>query len=249
MAPIIQVAQPAPGQPFPGQPGLITPAPAQKSGSRGLIIGLAVGAVALILLLCGVVTTVVGFAVNNDSDAPPRSGSATSTASASPSASGKPSATAAKITLVAPEQIGSLKKAANQASAAPMLEKMRNAGVEQPFAAVYEDTSTPGRRVLLWGGVGSMFSLIGNEAGLDSFFKGALGQFGDGTQSTPEEVPTGALGGTMRCSSLGEDAGIVMATCVWVGSGGLLGMTFPGVDQATGAQQAQTILPAVVTKS
>lgn len=237
--------QPAPGQPFPGQPGMVAPAGTQKSGSRGLIIGLVIGVVAL-LLLCGIGTT--AFVVTMKSDDPPRSDSATAATSASPEASSSFPGAEATVTFASPEQIGVWKKAEEQSQAQPMLEQMRTAGLEQPFAVVYRNTSVPGQAALLWGGTGKMFSVIGNDAGLDSIFKQMPALLGGESLGTRTDVPTGALKGKMECAAT-DGMGIAMTLCIWAGPGGLLAMMFTGADQATGAQQAQAVLPAVVTKS
>jgi len=72
-------------------------------------------------------------------------GSDDKTASPSSTSTG----TAKKVTLKAPDKIGALKKAADQSRAQKLNSALTNAGLENPYAAVYEDTKNPGRTVAI----------------------------------------------------------------------------------------------------
>lgn len=238
--------QPTADQPFPEQPTTVPQAPKATGPSRGLIVGLIVGAVVL-LLLCGV-GAVAAVLLAGDDDS--------SSASESNSPSNRPSVTASaaasaapqKIKLVAPDQLGPLRKAADQSEADPMRETMRTAGVEEPFAALYENAATPEQRVVLWGGTGEIFGMAGAEKNLASFFDSLQGQFEGGTLAPPVDVPTSSLDGKLRCTTV-SGVGVTLSVCGWVGQGGLLGMIFAGLDQDKAVQQAQSILPLVAVKS
>ncbi|MDO3686090.1 hypothetical protein [Micromonospora sp. C28ISP2-4] len=89
-----QPAAPFPGQPgYPGQPAPYAPTPPPSGGkSKGLIVGLAAGAVTLTLLCCGGGLAYVAFNGDEEDPKPAASGSATpgpdNSPSATPSAGG-----------------------------------------------------------------------------------------------------------------------------------------------------------------
>ncbi|KAB1910035.1 hypothetical protein J5U46_01425 [Micromonospora tulbaghiae] len=89
-----QPAAPFPGQPgYPGQPAPYAPTPPPSGGkSKGLIVGLAAGAVTLTLLCCGGGLAYVAFNGDEEDPKPVASGSATpgpdNSPSATPSADG-----------------------------------------------------------------------------------------------------------------------------------------------------------------
>jgi len=89
-----QPAAPFPGQPgYPGQPAPYAPTPPPSGGkSKGLIVGLAAGAVTLTLLCCGGGLAYVAFNGDEEDPKPVASGSATpgpdNSPSATPSAGG-----------------------------------------------------------------------------------------------------------------------------------------------------------------
>jgi len=208
---------------FPG--GYPPPQPPVKKRRTGLIISLVV--VAFALVAC---SGIVALAIKFGSDDKTASPSSTSTG------------TAKKVTLKAPDKIGALKKAADQSRAQKLNSALTNAGLENPFAAVYEDTKNPGRTVAIWGGTGAIFGAGGEQAQLDSFFKSAGAQVAGGK---PQSVDPGAVGGKAECvkSSL---SGIKASVCAWVGKDALLGFLFSGVAPEAAGTEMRAILPSVV---
>lgn len=150
--------------------------------------------------------------------------------------------------MAAPEQIGSLKKAADQSDAQSTLQDMQSTGAEKPFAATYEDTANPDHSVILWGGTGTLFSARTAETIFGSFFKGVSGELDGDQLSTPANIATGNVGGTLRCASI-TGSEIAMTTCGWVGDGAMVGMLLIGKAQADASQLAPQILTAIVIKS
>jgi len=206
-------------------PGGYPPPPPVKKRRTGLIVSLVV--VAFALVACsGIVAVAIKF------------GSDDKTASPSSTSTG----TAKKVTLKAPDKIGALKKAADQSRAQKLNSALTNAGLENPYAAVYEDTKNPGRTVAIWGGTGAVFGAGGEQTQLDGFFKSAGAQVAGGK---PEAVDPGAIGGKAECvkSSL---SGIKASVCAWVGNEALLGFLFSGVEPAAAGTQMRAILPSVV---
>jgi hypothetical protein len=224
------VGQPYATQPYPygyGQqiPVGYPPQPPVKKRRTGLIVSLVV--VAFALVACsGIVAVAIKF------------GSDDKTASPGPTSTG----TAKSVTLKAPDKIGALKKSADQARAQKLSSMMTNAGLDNPFAAVYEDTKNPGRTVAIWGGTGAIFSAGGGQTQLDGFFRSAGSQF---SGSKRVAVEAGAVGGKAECAK-SDNSGMKFAVCAWVGTDALLGFLFNGVEPDAAGAQMRAILPSIV---
>jgi hypothetical protein len=215
--------QPGYGQPVPvGYP----PAPPVKKRRTGLIVSLVVAVVALVA--CSGIVAIVLKAGSDDKTASP----------------GATATTAAKVTLKAPDTIGTLKKSSDQSRAKALNSQLTSAGLENPFAAVYQDTKNAAHAVVVWGGTGAIFSAGGAQAQLDSFFGSAGGQLGG---AKPVAVDAGAIGGRAECAKSGL-SGAKISICAWVGSDALLGFLFNGVEADAAAAQMRTVLPSIVVK-
>lgn len=152
-------------------------------------------------------------------------------------------------TLNAPDQIGTLRKQADQSTADKMRADMSSAGVEQPFAVVYADSAAKGRRVVVWGGTGALYEIGDAQAQLDTFFSTVgphLGSHVTVDPATPADA--GTTGGTAECAKV-NGLGIIAALCAWRGEGAILAFMFSGLAPGTAAQHLTTILPALVTTS
>jgi len=220
--------QPFPGQPYgygPQMPVGYPPQPPVKKRRTGLIVSLVV--VAFALVACsGIVAVAIKF------------GSDDKTASPGPTATGK----AKSVTLKSPDKIGALKKSADQTRADKLSSLMSNAGIKDPFAAVYEDTKHPGRSVAIWGGTGAIFGVGGGQTQLDGFFRSAGSQFAG---AKPQAVDPGAVGGKAECAK-SDNTGMTFAICAWVGTDALLGFLFNGVEPDAAGVQMRAILPSIV---
>jgi hypothetical protein len=212
-----------------------TPPPPPKSRPTALIV---LGIVLLVVVvLGGGITTVVLV------------GRHSSTPNAQAAGTPAPGATAsqqAKVTLSAPDRIGNLRKKADQSRADSMRTMMSTAGLEQPFAVVYENPAAPGHDTIVWGGTGGAFAMGTPKQQLDAFFAAAGGSLGNGvTVGTATAVDPGSVGGQARCAKI-NGLGVKLAMCAWTGSSAVLGFLCFGVapDQAGG--QVKQVLPAVV---
>jgi len=201
------------------------PQPPVKKRRTGLIVSAVVGVVALVAC-SGIVALALKF--GSDGSTTP-SGSATGTV--------KPA------TLKAPATIGTLKKSSDQAQAQTMSKAMTNAGLENPFAAVYEDTKNPGRRVVVWGGTGKIFNSGDAQTQLDSFFTGMGSELGG---AKPVAVDMGAAGGKAECAK-STTSGVKLSICGWVGNDALLGFIFGALEPAAAGAQMRTLLPSIVS--
>jgi hypothetical protein len=153
------------------------------------------------------------------------------------------------IVLNAPDQIGTLRKQADQSAADKMRADMSSAGVEQPFAVVYADSAAKGRRVVVWGGTGALYGIGDAQVQLDEFFSTVgphLGSHVTVDPATPADA--GTTGGTAECAKV-NGLGIIAALCAWRGKGAILALIFSGLTPDTAAQHLTAILPALVTTS
>ena len=203
------------------------PQPVVKKRRTGLIVSLVVAVVALVA--CSGIAVI---ALKLGSDDKTTSTGGTSTGAAKP------------VTLKAPATIGTLKKSSDQSRATTLNKAMTNAGLEHPFAAVYEDTKNPSRTVVIWGGTGAIFSAGGAQTQLDSFFSSVGSQLGN---AKAVAVDAGPVGGKAECAKSGL-SGLKLSICAWVGSDALLGFIINGVETDAAGAQMRTILPSIVTK-
>jgi len=216
--------QPGYGQQLPGG---YPPPPPVKKRRTGLVIGVVVAVFALVAC-SGIAVVAVRLGSGDKTGSP----GATSTGKAKP------------VTLKAPATIGALKKSSDQSQAQKLNSAMSNAGFEDPFAAVYQDTKNPARRVVIWGGTGTVFSAGGAQKQLDSFFSSAGSQVGG---AKPAAVDAGPAGGKAECARSGL-SGLKVSICAWVGDGALLGFIFNGVEPEAAGAQMRTILPSIAVK-
>jgi hypothetical protein len=192
-----------------------------------MIIGIVVGVIVL-MCLCGVgVVAILGSQLDDTTASSPQSS--------------RPS-----VTFAAPNTIGSLKKSTDQAKADGLRGSLRSAGLTDPFAAAYEDGTTPTRTVLVWGGFGKAFGTDPQKE-LDSFFASAVKGLDGATIGSRADVSTGAVGGKMECAKI-DGLGIMVTVCAWAGNNAVLGIMATGLDQTKGTAQAQAVLPNVVIK-
>jgi len=218
--------QPGYGQQVPaGYP----PQPPVKKRRTGLIVVVVVVVAVVALAACAGIAVIALTLGSDDKTASP---GATSTGTAKP------------VTLKAPATIGTLKKSSDQSQAQKLNSAMTNAGLENPFAAVYQDTKNPARRVVIWGGTGTIFNAGGAQKQLDSFFSSAGGQLGG---AKPVAVDAGTVGGKAECAKSGL-SGLKISICAWVGNGALLGFIFNAVEPDAAGAQMRTILPSIATK-
>jgi hypothetical protein len=236
--------QPAPGQygqpyaqnQYPYQP----PPPPRRS--RGGLIAVLVGAVVLLFLVAGVAAVAV---VMRASESKTANGGPTGTRSG---AAAPPVQAAGKISFVAPERIGALKKSADQSKIESMRSRLGNAGIQQPFAVSYDDSTAPGRTAIAWGGTGKVFGIGSAKSQLDAFFTSAGKEVGGGSVGARVDVDPGTVGGKAQCAKV-DGLGLAMTMCAWAGQDALLGFLFPGVAPDKGAEQMRTMLPAIVVRT
>lgn len=241
--------QPAPGappyygapQPYaappgaPGYPQAFPPPPPPKKSRTGLIIAIVA---IVVLVLCGGLVA-VGIAVYNARD---DIGGTTS-----PTGSAPVTAPAAGVSLEAPNQIGDLKKSADQSRADTLRSTLTNGGIEEPFAVVYEDTAQAGRQVIVWGGTGPIFGTGSRQAQLNGFFSSAGAQLSGGTISDRAPVSAGSVGGLAECEKV-SGMGVAMSLCAWIGEDALVGFILTGYSPAEAGEAVPEILSAIVKK-
>jgi hypothetical protein len=230
-------------QPYPGQPGWgAAPTPPPKKNRTALIVTLVVAAVALVV--CG---GIVAIAVNLDSNKTTPGATASGGPSATgPKSSSGSSASAGKTpTLTAPETIGTWKKAASQDQADALSKSLSDAGVTNPFAAQYQDTTKATKIAAVWGGTGAIFSAGGAQRQLDAFFTGMGKQLNGGQATTPITVDPGSIGGKAECAKT-STSGVTFSACAWVGTNVLLAFLFNGTEPDAAGTQVRLMLPAMV---
>ncbi|MER7276109.1 hypothetical protein ABT369_16795 [Dactylosporangium sp. NPDC000244] len=224
-------------------PPLYTPPPKKKG--NGLLIG--VGIAAIVVVLCGGVGAIAYVNLSKDDEAKTPTASST-TGSAKPQASpGATRTTSApktpKVTLTDPATIGNWKKQSNQDQAKTMSQQMTDAGVQNPFAAQYQNTQKTSQVVVAWGGTGSGFSIGGPDKQLKDFFDGAFKSLGGtGSDSTPFDP--GKLGGKAECQKT-DATGVTLSICAWVGTDALLAFMFNPMEPSAAAIQAKLMLQSM----
>ncbi len=224
---------------YQGEPYQYGPPPPRRR-SRGPLIAVLVGV--LVLVIVGAIAAAVVLS-RRDKGTPTGAGSTTtSSASARP-----PSPTGATVTLTAPDQIGSLRKMSDQSQVAPMRDQMRNAGMDDPFAVIYEDTTSPGRTAIVWGGTGKAFGAGGSERQLDAFFTSAGKNLGGGSLGQRVATDPGSVGGKAECAKV-NGLGVTMTMCAWAGNQALLGFIFTGLTPDKSGPQVRAMLAAIVKK-
>jgi hypothetical protein len=207
--------------------------PPPKKSRTWLIIGIVL---AVILVLC-LGAVVVGALVYNAGNQNPNPRGSSDAATPSPQAG--------PVRLTDPNQIGDLVKSADQSSAATLRATLTTGGIEEPFAAVYEDTATSGRQVVVWGGTGPIFGAGSTQAQLDGFFSSAGKQLSGGTISERGPVSPGTVGGVAECEKV-SGMGVAMALCAWIGDDALVGFIFTGYAPAEAGSAMPEILSAIV---
>jgi hypothetical protein len=210
--------------------------PKRRSAARLIVVIVVI----VVLLVAGGITAIVLVVGNSSGKTPLAGGSqapATNTATST-------------VKLNAPDRIGTLQRKADQSQVDRMRSMMSSAGLEQPFAVVYDDTAASGREAIVWGGVGTMFGMADPQAELDSFFSSAGDTLGAGaTVGTRTNVtPPSSVGGVAQCAQV-SGSGVRMALCAWVGNGAVLGFIFTGVTPTQAGDEVNSILTAVVSKS
>lgn len=255
--PFVNGPSPAYGAPFPGHPGMPMPpyygpqgAPVVTSQQRrhrpvviGVVIALAVAFVVGVVGVIGVGAVVLANVKKPNSPAP-SVGSRVPPVFSSPTAS----ASGGTVTLVAPDRIGTLSKGVDQSPADRLKTSLSNSGTQNPFAAIYQDTAGPRRSVIVWGGVGEIFSLGNPHTQLNGFFVGWRNTMGGhGSLGPVSDVDPGAVGGVAQCTDV-NGLGITQAVCAWVGDRVLVAVLFNGLSSEQAAQQLPAILAAVVVR-
>jgi hypothetical protein len=196
---------------------------------------IAVIAAVVALALCGGVATALYIVGSGEADRSTR-------ANGSASAGQAP----AKVSFAAPEQVGSMRKSANQAQADTLRDRLRTSGVEEPFAVTYDDPTTK-RLAILWGGTGRAFGLGGSDKQLDGFFGAAGKDLNGGTIGAPVSVDPGPTGGNAECAKV-DGLGVVMSVCAWAGTNALLGFILSGLTPDQGGEQLRAMLPSIVVE-
>jgi hypothetical protein len=232
---------------YPGYSDPYTTAPPPKKSKAPLIIGIVV---VVLLVLCGGGIGLVLLANKSTSTSGSGSGS-TTTATSTAGPTGGTTTTAPAITKVsfnAPDRIGALKKSSDQSRASGLKDSMSAAGLENPFAAMYEDTAVKGRLAVVWGGTGSAFGGGGNaNSQLDAFFGSAGSSVGGGTVGAKQDVDPGAVGGAARCAPV-SGTGVVMSLCAWATDNAVLGFIISGLSPDKSADRMRQMLQAIVVK-
>jgi hypothetical protein len=131
----------------------------------------------------------------------------------------------------------------NPAQLQPLVNQLKQGGIEDPFAAAYQEPS--GRNVVIWGGTGSIFGIGTPQSRLDGFFAGAEGQFNGAKASGRSSADTGSAGGQAACETV-SGTGVSLAICAWAGRDAVLGLIFTGYQRATADSLMPTVLSAVV---
>ena len=151
------------------------------------------------------------------------------------------------VTLAAPDQIGTLTKAADQSVAVSMRQNMSAIGAEKPYATIYTDSTVPNSGIIVWGMSGSTIG-INPQVQLEYFFDSSIASRIGATAGPRTAVAPGPTGGTAQCESL-IGTGIALTLCAWTGSGAALGFYFNIITLRESAALVHTMLPAIVTRS
>jgi hypothetical protein len=151
------------------------------------------------------------------------------------------------VTLNTPDRIGNLRKMGDQSQVAPMRDQMRSAGMDDPYAVMYEDTTSPGRTAIVWGGTGKAFGGSGEQQ-LNAFFGSAGRNLGGGSLGERVAADPGPTGGKAECAKV-SGLGVTMTMCAWAGPQALLGFIFTGLTPDKSGPQLRAMLSAIVVKS
>jgi hypothetical protein len=219
------------------------PPPVKKRSRAPLIIGIIV---LVLLVVCGGVGALLLVANKSKTNnaTPGTGGTTTSTTGTAPTSAAPPPA--AKISFTAPDRIGVLHKSSDQSRATSLKDSMSSAGIADPFAVMYDDTTAKGRLAIAWGGTGSAF---GGDAQtqLDGFFSSAGANVGGGTVGTREDADPGAVGGSAQCAPV-TGTGVTMSMCAWAGDNALLGFIISGLQPSQAKTRMKEMLQAIVVK-
>jgi hypothetical protein len=228
----------APYGAMPGQPPYGAP---EQRRSRGPLI--AIIAVVAVLLIGGITAAVAIGASGDDEN---RAGSSSTTGSGGNSTGGGSTGGGRNVTFNAPDKVGSLNKMSRQDQVDPMRDSLRAAGIDNPFAVAYEDSSDAHHTLIAWGGTGKAFEVGSAQSELDAFFKSAVTSIEGGSQGSVKKVDAGSLGGTAECADV---SGLDQATslCAWTNSEALLGFVFDGFSPSESQSHVRALLSALVT--
>ncbi|MBO3749851.1 hypothetical protein J5X84_27540 [Streptosporangiaceae bacterium NEAU-GS5] len=187
--------------------------------------------------LAGSIAGVALFLAGCGQNAAGTSAKPTASAAGKPVKSDKPVAAGA---LSAPDEIGSLRKSADQTVATDLLKQIQGGTKATKMIAVsYEDGTDKSHTVLVYGGVGEV-----PPGSTDDQLKSMLGS---GTMvgskvGEAQTVDPGAAGGAAKCAPIPSNDGLKYVNCGWINGKTALVMTFTGFDAAT----PQTMVPAIV---
>jgi hypothetical protein len=241
--------QPQPPQQPPQYPGYSDPygAPPPKKSKAPLIIGIVV---VVLLVLCGggiAVFYVAGKKASNTPSATSTTGGTSTTNPTGDATTNAPPATT-KVSFNAPDRIGTLRKSSDQSLATSLKSGMSGAGLEDPFAVAYSDSTSPGRLAVAFGGTGSAFGQGNAQAQIDAFFT-TLGSSiaGKAKVGTPTDVDPGAVGGSAQCAPI-SGTGVTESMCAWATDNALLGFIFSGLSTSATADRMRQMLQAIVVK-
>lgn len=172
--------------------------------------------------------------------------STTATPKATPSASvASPTAGAAgAVSLTTPDQIGPLRKAADQSQATDLRNEMQQLG--QAVGLSYEDTAAPGRTITVWGGLAPSGAPAPDpKSEFDGIFGQISQQYSTDKLSPRIDVDPGPTGGKAQCVTInGEDDNQTL--CAWVSGGAFLEFLFAGPGQDAAGTTVTSMLPAIV---
>src|SRR5438874_1828301 len=160
-------------QPPPQYPGYSDQysAPPPKKSKAPLIIGIVV---VVLLVLCGGGIAVALLANKGTSNSAGSGSTSTSTSNptgGTATTNAPPPTT--KISFNAPDRIGVLRKSSDQSRASGLKDSMSTAGLENPFAVMYEESTNKGHLAVVWGGTGSALGGSNANSQLDAFFGSA----------------------------------------------------------------------------
>ena len=148
------------------------------------------------------------------------------------------------VSFVAPDRIGALGRAADQAPAQAMADALGDSGLDRSVAVVYNDSSSPGRRVLIAGFSHWALTLLSPDHVLDSYFADAADN--DDELGDRFDVDPVRRGAKAQCAEvLGEAERTT--ECGWTtGKSAFIAFVFIGYAPEDCAAVLRQIVPAVV---
>src|SRR5262249_38206180 len=158
------------GYPAPSGYPAYAPVPEPPKSSRTAIVIAVV--VALVLIAGGGAAAYI--LISKDKTTPLAAPSTTTSSQTTKTT--PPPTTSGQTKFAAPGRIGNVPKMTDPATLKPLIDQLKQGGLEDPFAAAYREAS--GRNVVIWGGTGSIFGIGTQQSRIDGFFAGASGQFG-----------------------------------------------------------------------